>query len=109
MTESKRRACEWFLRPIEARDYLNDAPEDVSITEQNEFNPPVKNGKIKRLRTSSKYVDTRFASGTSNLARIIPFKCVCVLHLNGPPFKGHINGFKSILIECDKNYIRHVN
>ena len=38
----------------------------------------------------------------------MPFKCFSVLHLNGP-FKGHLNGPITILIEGKKKSIHHIN
>jgi len=70
MTESERRACERFLRPVETGEGLNDDPEDASRTELS-FVDRIRSNREeqenKRMRTSSKYVDTRFASGTSNV------------------------------------------
>jgi hypothetical protein len=70
MTESERRACERFLRPVETGEGLNDDPEDAPRTELS-FVDRIRSNREeqenKRMRTSSKYVDTRFASGTSNV------------------------------------------
>ena len=70
LTESEKRACERFLRPVQTGDDLNDDSEDAPRAEVS-FVERIRSAREeqenKRIRTSSKYVDTRFASGTSNI------------------------------------------
>ena len=72
MTKSERRAYDRFLRHVEAGDDLNGDPEDAPRAElyfvERVRSAREQQQKNKRMRTSSKYIDNRFASGTSNVS-----------------------------------------
>ena len=61
LTESEKRACERFLRPVQTGDDLNDDSEDAPRAEVS-FVERIRSAREeqenKRIRTSSKYVDT---------------------------------------------------
>ena len=64
-TESEKRACKNFLRPVQTEHDLIDDSEDaprIEVSFVERIQSALEELKNKRMRTSNKYVDTRFVS-----------------------------------------------